>query len=94
MLAVDSSAFVRSFAWLRKRDTEIAGDRSANLGALASTSFPVPRGIVITANAYLNPMASGKLRARLLEVEGDALSRGLHAMAEHRVTSRENALGV
>jgi pyruvate,water dikinase len=49
-------------------DVETAGGKGANLGELTRTGLPVPRGFVVTADAYLRAMADGGVRDELDEV--------------------------
>lgn len=52
---------------LTKDDVALAGGKGANLGELSRAGFRVPRGFVITAQAYLSAMSAGGMRAFLLE---------------------------
>jgi pyruvate,water dikinase len=58
--------FVRWLAELSVTDTSIAGGKGANLGELAQAGLPVPEGFVITAQAYLDAMATSGLREHLV----------------------------
>jgi pyruvate,water dikinase len=59
---------VRTFAELRKGDTESAGGKGANLGELTAAGLPVPPGFVVTAQAYLRALEDAGIRNTLLEI--------------------------
>ncbi|HEX5616048.1 MAG TPA: phosphoenolpyruvate synthase [Acidimicrobiia bacterium] len=75
------------FEQLRRDDVARAGGKGANLGELTAAGFRVPRGFVVTADAYLAAMDAGGVRAELAqpptEVEADA------QLAEHAARLRE-----
>ncbi|HSE10409.1 MAG TPA: phosphoenolpyruvate synthase [Nocardioidaceae bacterium] len=57
-------------AWfddLSKADVPRVGGKGANLGELTAAGLPVPPGFVITADAYLDAMERGGVRAALRE---------------------------
>lgn len=56
---------VVSFSDLQQADTRIAGGKGANLGELTRAGLPVPPGFVVTADAYLQAMETGGVRAAL-----------------------------
>ena len=58
-------------AWfedLSKSDVPRVGGKGANLGELSRAELPVPPGFVVTADAYLQAMEAGGVRAALQEV--------------------------
>ncbi len=60
-----------TIAWfddLSKNDVPRVGGKGANLGELTRAGLPVPPGFVITADAYLQAMEVGGVRAALKEV--------------------------
>lgn len=60
--------WVRSLGELRLADEATVGGKAANLGELVASDFPVPRGFVATAAAYLDAMDAAGLRTRLAEL--------------------------
>jgi pyruvate,water dikinase len=63
----------RPVVWFRDLgagDVAIAGGKGANLGELAGAGFPVPRGFVVTASAYLDAMGEAQQRDALARGEG------------------------
>jgi phosphohistidine swiveling domain-containing protein len=44
--------YVMQFMDIRKQDVAIAGGKGANLGEMVCAGFPVPLGVVVTADAY------------------------------------------
>jgi pyruvate, water dikinase len=52
-------------------DVLVAGGKGANLGELLGAGFPVPGGFVVTAEAFLEAMERGGVRARLAELATD-----------------------
>ncbi len=46
------SAYIKTFAEIRKHNTAQVGGKGANLGELTSQGFPIPSGFVVTAEAY------------------------------------------
>jgi pyruvate, water dikinase len=56
---------VRWFEELGKDDTAVAGGKGANLGEMAGAGFPVPRGFVVTAQAYLAAVEASGVRQEL-----------------------------
>ncbi|MGB8652776.1 MAG: phosphoenolpyruvate synthase, partial [Mycobacteriales bacterium] len=57
-------------AWfenLSKADVPQVGGKGANLGELTAAGLPVPRGFVVTADAYLEAMRTGGVRTSLQE---------------------------
>jgi pyruvate,water dikinase len=76
--------FVRWFRDLRREDTSVAGGKGANLGELAHAKLPVPDGFVVTADAYLEAMASRGVRSRIAQKVADidtADARALEAVS-------------
>src|SRR5512139_282102 len=58
-------------AWfedLSKADVPRVGGKGANLGELSRAELPVPPGFVVTADAYLQAMEAGGVRAALQEL--------------------------
>lgn len=53
------------FADLSKADVPRVGGKGANLGELTTAGLPVPSGFVLTAEAYLQAMELGGVRAAL-----------------------------
>ena len=83
---------VRSFAQLRKGDTEIAGGKGANLGELTAAGLPVPPGYVVTAQAYLRALDEAGTRDALLEIVArlDANDAGALERAAERLQQLVN----
>ena len=52
---------------LRLTDVAVAGGKGANLGELIGAGFPVPRGFVVTAGAFLDAVEAAGVRHRLEE---------------------------
>ncbi len=83
---------MRSVTWfqeLSSADVAVVGGKGANLGELTRAGFPVPRGFVITADAYLDAMDHGGVRAELVEVAhaidvdtADSLATGAHRLQD------------
>ncbi len=76
---------MKGIVWLtelRRTDVGRAGGKGANLGELTAAGFPVPPGFVVTADAYLESMASGDAREVLAApIAGDdpvAVTEGAH----------------
>jgi pyruvate,water dikinase len=68
MTAVTSvAAPVVGFGELGRKDTARAGGKGANLGELTRAGLPVPAGFVVEADAYLQAMEQGGVRAELRE---------------------------
>ncbi|WP_026506085.1 PEP/pyruvate-binding domain-containing protein [Butyrivibrio sp. NC3005] len=44
--------YIKEFVEIKKEDIAIAGGKGANLGEMASNSFPVPNGVVLTSKAF------------------------------------------
>jgi pyruvate, water dikinase len=62
---------MKTIAWfdeLRLGDVDTAGGKGANLGELTNAGFAVPRGFVVTADAYLTSIEAGGARQRLREL--------------------------
>jgi pyruvate,water dikinase len=62
---------MRSVVWFADvsiADVPLVGGKGANLGELTRAGFPVPRGFVVTADAYLTAMADAGVRVDLLEL--------------------------
>lgn len=60
---------MRSVIWfeeLRASDGAVAGGKGANLGELTAAGLPVPRGFVVTAEAYLQALDEAGIRDRLV----------------------------
>ncbi|MFC0432046.1 phosphoenolpyruvate synthase [Kutzneria buriramensis] len=68
------SRYVRNFGELGRSDTAIAGGKGANLGELTRAGLPVPAGFVVTAQAYLDSLDRGGLRAEIDEAFRAALA--------------------
>ena len=66
---IDSAASARVvwFDELTIEDVGSAGGKGANLGELVSVGLPVPEGFVVTAEAYLEAMDVGGVRADLVD---------------------------
>ena len=62
-----ASARVVWFDDLTIDDVDRAGGKGANLGELVSAGLPVPQGFVVTAQAYLEAMDVGGVRADLVD---------------------------
>ncbi|MGL5810889.1 MAG: phosphoenolpyruvate synthase [Nocardioides sp.] len=62
---------MKTIAWfdeLRLGDVGSAGGKGANLGELTGAGFPVPKGFVVTADAYLESIEAAGARPRLREL--------------------------
>ncbi len=70
---------IRWFEDIRLGDTGSVGGKGANLGELTAGGLPVPPGFVVTGEAYLDAMARGGVRERLLAI-----------LAEARTSSQED----
>jgi pyruvate,water dikinase len=57
------------FADVTLADVEHVGGKGANLGELTRAGLPVPPGFVLTADAYLDAMERGGVRADLIAIE-------------------------
>ncbi|HET9729146.1 MAG TPA: PEP/pyruvate-binding domain-containing protein, partial [Acidimicrobiia bacterium] len=75
------------FEKLTREDVAIAGGKGANLGELTRARLPVPRGFVVTAQAYLDAMDTAAVRADLDEClrgidvnDAEALAHGADAL--------------
>ncbi len=69
--AVVRGATTDQIAWfedLSRTDVPRVGGKGANLGELSRAELPVPPGFVVTADAYLQAMEAGGVRAALQEV--------------------------
>jgi pyruvate,water dikinase len=53
--------YVLDFNQIRKENISIAGGKGANLGEMISNSIPVPRGFILTTDAYKNFLEVNKL---------------------------------
>ncbi len=60
-----SGEVVLGFGDLRRADVDRVGGKGANLGELTAAGLPVPRGFVITAEAYAAFCDGGDLRSRI-----------------------------
>jgi hypothetical protein len=56
---------IRWFDELGSADSASAGGKGANLGELTHAGFPVPPGFVVTADAFVDAMDEGGVRAEL-----------------------------
>lgn len=65
--------FVRTFAQVGADDVALAGGKGANLGELVAAGLPVPRGVVLTTDAYAAFTAG--LDVMALAAEGDEAIR-------------------
>jgi pyruvate,water dikinase len=81
------SDLVAWFDTLSRADVSRVGGKGANLGELTAAGLPVPPGFVVTAQAYLDAMETGGVRAALLRsVEGadvdspDGLTRAVREL--------------
>jgi pyruvate,water dikinase len=68
------SRYVKNFGELGRNDTAVAGGKGANLGELTRAGLPVPAGFVVTAQAYLDSLDRGGLRAEIDEAFRAALA--------------------
>lgn len=59
---------IRWFDDLGIEDTLVAGGKGANLGEMTRAGLPVPRGFVVTAEAYLDAIERSGARAALQEL--------------------------
>jgi len=73
-----------------RSDAGRVGEKAAILGALARGGFPVPRGFVVTADAYLAAMERAGVRDELRDGAGrlgdqlaTAAAERLHALVRH-----------
>ena len=67
--------FVRTFAQVGAGDVALAGGKGANLGELVAAGLPVPRGVVLTTDAYTAFTAGAGLDVTALAAEGDEAIR-------------------
>lgn len=67
--------FVAWFEQLGRADIAVAGGKGANLGELTRAGLPVPRGFVVTAQAFLGAMEHGGVREELRSEFADACRR-------------------
>ena len=70
-------------------DVALAGGKGANLGELINAGFPVPRGFVITAPAYLAALDAAGVRGRLVQ---PALAEVAEPAGLHEVAGRLRAM--
>ena len=85
--------FVLNFSQTKKNDVAVAGGKGANLGEMTSAGIPVPKGFVITADAYRNFIEENNLKSDFesaLENAGNDETKLLEA-AEHLRDSIKNA---
>ena len=85
--------FVLNFSQIKKNDVAVAGGKGANLGEMTSAGIPVPKGFVITADAYRNFIEENNLKSDFesaLENAGNDETKLLEA-AEHLRDSIKNA---
>lgn len=80
--ANERARFVRTFAELRKDDTEIAGGKGANLGELTAAGLPVPPGYVITAQGYLDTLDEAGVRNRMRTIAAGIDPRDSNSLAK------------
>ena len=52
---------------IRKENIDIAGGKGANLGELSSLGFPVPKGFVVTTEAFFDFLAENRLENLIQE---------------------------
>lgn len=76
------NAAIRWLAELGVDDAATAGGKGANLGELTRAGLPVPPGFVITAQAYLQAMEHGGLRAELVRAVATAAVDDPAALSE------------
>lgn len=69
------SDLVRNLVELDRGDSAVAGGKGANLGELVRARLPVPPGFVVTAQAYLQAMEDGGVRAELRDALAGATAR-------------------
>ncbi len=84
---------MRPVAWFEEigiADVATAGGKGANLGELTGAGLPVPRGFVITSEAYIDAIERSGTRAKLREVLEDLHPEDLASLAE--VAERSQAL--
>jgi pyruvate,water dikinase len=62
-----------SLSELGRSDVSLAGGKGANLGELTAAGFPVPRGFVVVAPAYLDAVERSGARARLAAITVEAI---------------------
>ena len=70
------------FEALGVADVSVAGGKGANLGELTRAGFQVPPGFVISAEAYLEAMDEGGVRAELVQFERSIDVYGARALDE------------
>ena len=56
---------IRWFEDLQLRDVAVVGGKGANLGELTRAEFPVPKGFVVTSDAFLEALNLAGTRAQL-----------------------------
>jgi pyruvate,water dikinase len=69
------AGLIRWFDELGSADTASVGGKGANLGELTAAGFPVPAGFVVTADAFIDAMDEGGVRAELHSEFSDACAR-------------------
>jgi pyruvate,water dikinase len=69
------TTLIASLADVDRTDIANVGGKGANLGELTRAGFPVPLGFVITADAYLDAMTHGGVRAELASLFDEARAR-------------------
>ncbi|MGH2835114.1 MAG: phosphoenolpyruvate synthase [Solirubrobacteraceae bacterium] len=85
MAGSTSTALIRGFSELSRKDVDYAGGKGANLGELTRAGLPVPPGFVIGAPAYASFCEQNGVRERLREILAGVEvedSRALRAAAD------------
>ena len=75
-----------------RADIATVGGKGANLGELTRAGFPVPRGFVVTAAAYLRAMEEGRVREELQRRFTEAARSSQEPAALAQASSRLRAL--
>ncbi|MGL3807578.1 PEP/pyruvate-binding domain-containing protein [Paeniglutamicibacter sp. R2-26] len=71
--------YVRNLDTVGASDLDLAGGKAANLGELISAGFPVPRGYVLTTDAYTAFIAANGLEERILELAATLPGEGANS---------------
>jgi pyruvate, water dikinase len=86
---------MRPIAWFEELDksaTALVGGKGANLGELTSAGFPVPKGFVVTAEAYLASMDEARVRAALKDAMASVDANSPESISEVTAKMREMVL--
>ena len=83
---------IRWFEEIGLADVALVGGKGANLGELTTAGLPVPPGLVVTADAYLDAASESGARARLARLLSGLNADDHSSLTETHEAAREEIM--